>query len=253
VALAALPSSTPTAAVMPTSVPPSPTVAEILTPPPTETPSLPPTPTPTQTPALPTATATPAFESAGWSFASVQNYPDEYGEGVILYGDVINNTGATQELTAITGTFYDPQGQLVADEGDVFDYWPINIVPAGGRVPFELAVYDVQSVANFNLDVGAQPSSQSLRQDFEFLELNQWSEVDSFCLAGKVKNTGDQLQSHLVILAILYNAQNNVVNFGDFYAPDVENLMGDQTLTFEVCSDPRFQEVANYDLRAWGQ
>jgi hypothetical protein len=229
-----------------------------LTPVPTATPPPSPTATPTETPAptstpAATATATPILESSGWSFASIQNYPNQDENSLLLYGDAINNTGSAQALIFITGDFYNPQGQIIADEGSTFDYWPAEIVPSGGRIPLELTVYDIQSAANFDLNVGAEPSSQTLHEDFEFLDLNQWIEENSYCLIGQLQNPGDQLQDYVVIIATLYDGQDHVVNFGNYYEPYVEDVMGDQTLEFEICTETRNQSVANYDLHVWGQ
>lgn len=67
------------------------------------------------------------------------------------------------------------------------------------------------------------------------------------------RNLGGPLQYNLVIAAIFYDAQDNMVNFGDFYESSPENITGDQLLDFEICADAFNREIAHYDLRAWGQ
>lgn len=243
--------STDSSTTSPTS-PPLPTATPIHT----DTPAPPPTATPTETPAptstlAATPTATPILESSGWSFASVQDYPNQEEQSLLLYGDIINNTGSPQILTSIDGTFYDPQGQIIA--GSAFDYWPAEVIPPGEHIPFELTVYDIQSVANFDLSVGAEPSNQTLRQDFEFFDISQWNDEEgSYCLTGKLQNLGGALQEYLVIIATFYDGQANVVNFGNYYEPYAVEVVGDQTLDFELCTDVRSQEIANYDLQSWG-
>lgn len=203
----------------------------------------------------PTATVTPIFESSGgWSFASVQIYPDQYRDGLLLYGDVVNNTDSAQELVLVTGTFYDAQGQVIASEDWANGYWPVEIIPPGGRVPIELTVDGIESVANFDFNVETKPSSQTPRQDFEFLDLKQWSEEDTYCLTGRVRNLGGELQDYVVIMVTLYDYQGEVINFGHHYEVYLESILGDdQTLNFDICVDPRNQDIINYDLRAWGQ
>jgi hypothetical protein len=166
---------------------------------------------------------------------------------------MINNTGASQELAFVTGTFYDAQGQVIAGEDRTFDYWPIiNAVPPGGRVPFELTVEGIQSAANFDLSVKAEPSEETPHQDFEFSDVSQWNEEDAYCLKGTLRNLGGQLQEYLIIMAVLYDDQDNVINFSEYeeYAP--EEVLGDQTSTFEICVAPPNQGVARYELRALG-
>jgi len=200
-------------------------------------------------PATPTVMPTPA---TGWSFASVRVYPGQ-ADGMLLYGNMINDTGASQELEAVTGSFYDAEGQLIAGEGSTYDYWPINVVPSGGSVPFELTVFDVQNAANFDLAVEAVPSGENTRQDFEFLNVNQRNEDGDYCLGGELRNPGDELKEYLVIVAILYDAQGNVINFDYYDEYDPENVKGDQTSSFDICVSPLDQGVANHELRAWGQ
>ena len=177
-------------------------------------------------------------------------YTDQYEDGLLLYGDLINNTESPQALALITGTFYDDQGQVIANEDSIYDYWPpVDAIPPGGRMPFELIVDGIQGDAKSSLRVEAEPSSESPRQDFEFSDLNQWNEGDVYCVGGTLRNPGGELQGYLVIVAVLYDDQGNVVNFGDYYEPYLES---DEALDFETCVAPPNQGVARYELWAWG-
>lgn len=170
---------------------------------------------------------------------------------MLIYGNILNNTGSAQILTSINGTFYDTQGQAIV--GSTFDYWPAEIVPSGEHIPFELTVYDIQNIARFDLNVGSEPSDQPLRQDFELFDINQWNDEDgTYCLTGKLQNSGGVLQQYLVIIATFYDDQANVINFGNYYEPHTAELVDAQTLDFELCTDARSQEIANYDLQVWG-
>lgn len=213
---------------------------------------VPPSPTPTPTVPSVTATPTPSLESAGWTFASIGRYPDQDDDSLLLYGNVINNTGSAQALTFITGTFYDGQGQVIADEGSTFDYWPIETIPPGGQIPFELTIYDIQEAANFDLEVGAEESGRTPHQNFEFSQVIPTVEGETYCLTGKLQNLAEQLDDYLLLVLTLYDNQNSVINFGDYYASGIEGLVGDQTITFEICADTHTQEIANYNLQAWG-
>lgn len=223
-------------------------------------PTLPPGSAPTATATRPAASATPVVTptatvaptpETGWSFASVRVYGQE--NGLLLYGKLTNDTGAPQELEAVTGQFYDAQGQVVADKNSTYDYWPINVVPPGGAVPFELTVFDVQNAADYDLNVEAQPSGQNTRQDFEFRDVRQENDDGDFCLTGQLRNNGDQLQEFLVVAAILYDGQGNVINFDYYDEYDPASVRGDDTSEFEICVSPPNQDVANHELRAWGR
>jgi hypothetical protein len=213
---------------------------------------------PTQTSAPtgnPTAgpTTTPLPGPPGWAFAGVRLYPDQEEETLLLYGNLINNTGFSQELEAISGDFYDAQNQVISDEDDIYAYWPVYVVPPGGVVPFELTVNEIDSVANFNLNVEGEPSGETPRQDFEFSDVNQWTEDDKYCLEGELRNAGNGLQGYLAIAAVLYDGQDNVVNFGDHTEYGPTQIVGDESLAFEICVTPPNQDVVRYELRAWGQ
>jgi hypothetical protein len=204
----------------------------------------------TDTPA-PTPTATPG--TTGWSFANVRLSNDQDEGHLLLFGDMVNDTGASQLIGFLTGTFYDGQGQVIASEDNTFDYWPIELVPPDGRIPFELAVGGIQGAANFDLRVQSETSNQVPRQDFNFAEVNQWQDGDSYCLEGALQNPGGELQQYIAVVAILYDSQNNVINFSDTFESDPQGISGDQTLGFEVCVEPPNQNVARYELRAWGE
>jgi hypothetical protein len=175
---------------------------------------------------------------------------DEYEEGLVVYGDLTNDTGSPQTLLLVTGTFYDAQGQVIANPDNVYDYWPVaDAVPAGGRIPFGLVVDGIREAANFTLSVQAEPTAASPRQDLQISNLNQLSEEDLYCLQGALQGPAETLQSYVVIVAVLYDAQNNIINFGDYYEPYLES---GQSLDFEICVGPPNQGVARYELRAWG-
>ena len=161
------PSSTPPAtqaAVPSTGLQPAPEIT-------TATGTLPPTSTPTKTPSptrTPTATATdtrppthtstatstrtpsPTPVREGWVFSSVRTDPDEEGDNLLLYGELLNDTGQTQKLNSIRGTFYDARGTVIATKGGSHDV-PIPIIPQGGQVPFKLTVTDIKNAADFDL------------------------------------------------------------------------------------------------------
>jgi hypothetical protein len=198
------------------------------------------------------APAVPAAVS-GWTFTNIHARPDPYGQGMLVHGDIINNTNSTQELAKITGTFFDDGRQVVADADDMVDYWPFDIIPVGGQLPFELTLFDIHQAADFDLLVESQPSNQAPHQNFNMANIEQWCEDSVCCLAGQLENRGDYLNEYVIILAVLFNDQNQMLAFGDYLEPEPAAGLTEGPLEFEICMDVVDQHVARYELRAWGQ
>jgi hypothetical protein len=199
----------------------------------------------------PTPTATRPASTAGWAFSSVQSVTNQ--DGLTVYGDLLNQTGSSQQLAQVVGTFYDGQGQVIAGPDEGYDFWPTQVVPPGGRMPFDLAVYDIQSAADFDLEVISQPTGETPRQDFEFLGVATSSANGSYCVTGKLRNPGGELSHYLVISAALYNSEDEVINFDILDVPTPGLVVGDEALSFSICVDTHNQQAARYELQAWGQ
>jgi hypothetical protein len=198
-------------------------------------------------------TATPDFRTSGWSFASVR-VNEGSGNGLLLYGEVINDTGSTQELHFISGTFYNDQGQIIANQNNTSDFAPVYQISSGVRVPFELAVNNIGSAARFDLWARSESSNGAPRRDnFEFLDVIARNENNLYCLTGSLANRGNTLNNYVDIVAILYDDRDSVISFDDSYQADVGGILGDTTLPFEICVNSGGGNVARYDLRAWGQ
>lgn len=196
-------------------------------------------------------TATPILTSPGWAFTAVNVLPNqEDGSGLILYGNLINNTTAPQELLYVNGTFYDEQGQVIASADNTYAYWPAYVVPPGGGMPFELYVDGINGAARFDLNAEAEPSSDVPRQDLQFSDVNQINEDDAYCVQARLDTPPDDFEQYVIIAMIVYDSQGKVIGFGDY--AEFGSNMSEDALEFEICINPPTQEVAQYELRAWG-
>ncbi len=220
------------------------------------TPTSTPTAAVTPTPAAPTATS-PANNSAvpsagGWSFTAMRADAIPERKLLMLYGEMVNDSSTAQQISLVTGTFYDGQGQVIAADKSTYGLWPTNVVPPGGHVPFALTAYDVQDAADFKLSVRAEVVNVTPRQDFEFVTVNEKREDGLYCLNGALKNPGSQLTDYLVIVAILYDDQGKVLRFFNARETAVTEVVGDRTLDFETCLESPPANVARHELLAWG-
>lgn len=222
----------------------------IETPTPTATATATELPTPTSIPTeTPTPTVTPLPQ--GWVFSGVQAFPAEKLQGFMFFGELLNNTGSPQQLSNINATFFDVQGQAISYERAI-NQWPVREVSPGGRVPFGVIVPNIQGVTDYDFQVQSEPGGRIPREDFEFLEVNQTTEEEDYCVTGRLRNPGDQLKTYLMIAAILYDGEDRVINYNNAFQVSPTNVVGDQTTDIDICVDPRQHEVARYELRAWG-
>jgi hypothetical protein len=202
-------------------------------------------------PALPALA--PLSITAGWAVTDIQLYADPASNNLLFHGDLENQTGSGQRLSLISGVFYDDGGQVIAASDQVDGYWPVEAIPANGRMPFELTVAGIQSAASFTLEIGAEPIGDPPRQDFEFIGINQRSEADRYCLAGQLRNPGEALQEYLTIVTILYNPEGGILNFSHYSEAGFGEIAGDHTLDFDICIGSTHREIAGHELRAWGR
>jgi len=243
------------AAQQPQAAAPANTLPPTGTPPPTATAmatvtAVPPTPTETVIPTdTPTPTVTPL--PAGWVFSGMHAYPAEALNGMVFYGNLMNNTGGPQQLNEINTTLLDAQGQVIPFEKAI-DQWPVRAVPQGGQVPFGVVIPNVQGVADFNFEVQSEPGGDIPREDFEFVDVNSSTEGEEYCLNGRLRNPGGQLQAYLMVTAVLYDGQDQVINYNNAFKSAPKEVVGDETLEVALCVKPHQQEVARYELRAWG-
>ena len=254
-----LPASIPTAA--PTQPTGASTTSNTATP--TNTPPL--TNTSTSTATSQNTTTTPASTStftlsptatglsSGWVFVSTRLHPDPSSNSVTVYGVVVNNTASTQRINVISGMFYNALGQVVVNPAQTSGYWPVDELPPGGQVPFELIASGISDPASYILNVQAQTSTATPRTDFEFTRQGESIGDGLYCAQAAFRNSGADLISYLSIALVLYNNQNNVINLSEAFEPDMADVTGGQTLDMEVCADPLGLTVDHYEWRGWGR
>ncbi|RMF03941.1 MAG: hypothetical protein D6768_04620 [Chloroflexi bacterium] len=227
-------------------------------------------PTQTPTPVPPTATPAPADNVAdggdsdandavdtdepdsNWSFVGVRTDTTIFQNGMLVYGNMVNNSSTAQEIEQVSAIFYDARGNVVGQDNRIDAYWPGYSVPPNGEMPFQLLVNGLSGAADFNLTLGAVSAANPPREDFEFSNLTQSYQNNSYCVGGYLSNPGSQLQEYLVITAVLYDAHDNVINFQDEPVYYPEKVVGDQTYHFKICVGPPYNDVARYEVQAWG-
>lgn len=267
-----------------TAVPPTPPPAVgqpgnevVVILPPTVTPMATATPRPTFTPTPAVATPTPAFNDAmpdngseqdgdyegdysdtdevdeTWSFTGVRADTSQFRNGMLVYGNLVNHSATPQDIELVSAIFYDAQGNIIGQDRNIQAYWPGYTVPPGdASMPFQLLVNGLSGAADFDLNLVASSSSNAPREDFDFSDVKQMNQNSGYCLDGRLRNPGSQLQEYLIITAILYDKRGNVINFQDEQVHNPASIVANQTYHFKICVAPPYSNVDHYDLKAWG-
>ena len=168
----------------------------------------------------------------------------------MLHGILFNNTGTTQTLNEIRRIF--PDDLDLSSASNDRAYYPVTQISQGGQIPFKLLIVGQSDASDFELEVVASESGNSPHQTFEFLEVNAVIDEDEYCVVGKIRNSGSELSDYLIVASILYDDEDKVINYNTYNEESLGDLVGDQTRQISICTDPLNQDVARYELQAWG-
>ncbi|HRV94654.1 MAG TPA: hypothetical protein P5526_21020, partial [Anaerolineae bacterium] len=169
-----------------------------------------------------------------------------------VYGEAINGAGGPQRILGLQGTYFDAGGQTITPE-EISDYWPIETVLDGERMPFELTLVGPIAIDQVNLQVVTETSSESPRTDFELSNIKGMEHETDYCVTGRARNLGQPLNEYLMTVAVLYDDDDRVINWGIGYQPADNAPVGDETVIVSACAERFNNVVARYDLRAWGE
>ena len=197
-------------------------------------------------------TVSPAPGTVGWRFIGVRATIDE--SGIFVVGEMVNRTGAPQEGVNVSGVFYDRDDQVIRDGIDTLNYVPVEVVPEGAHIPFELVVDSADPVYRIELVAISEPAADTARQDFQFVDVSQWQGADDmYCIGGQVQNPGSPLDEYLVVLATTYDGKGHVVSFGEHSTATPAEIVAGQSSPFSICIDPLNEQIARYQLWALGR
>jgi hypothetical protein len=214
--------------------------------PPTDTP-LPPTDTPLRPTDTPVPTPMPPPKSA-FEILSHVGYEDTIGF-LHVVGEIRNNADATGEFIEIVGTFYDEAGGVV---GTSFTYTTIDLVPAGGKSPFEIVSEKPQGYHHYKLQVSDQRTSELPLAGLQILSHSSSADSIGFLhIVGEVQNNSGKDVEFVKIIATLYNAAGQVIGTGFTYTASDIIAIG-QTSPFEIIFD-RHEGMATYELQVEGE
>lgn len=205
--------------------------------------------------ATPTFTLTPAATpvGAGIVVKSTSWYFDAELNLVRVVGEVTNNTSTQQLIETLEGVFYSAPGVTV-NPNDIVGFSPQEVIPVGATVPFYFELDAVTSLDSYTVTVQTDLSPFVTRTDLILQDQSERIDADGQrCFDGRVRNAGERLQNEIVVMATLYNEQNNLVNFNyEYFDSGVAfTILGDRTRSYSICVRPPHSGRA--EVRVYGR
>ena len=218
---------TPTATITPGVAAPVPTA--------TPTPGQAPTATPTA-PSIPTPTPTPASTPSVLTTRRTSMYL-QAGLVQTVVGEVVNGSNHAVQSVEITATFYGAAGNILATETG---YSEIDVIPAGGDVPFTVTLFAPPAgITRFTLVAVAltDPAEDTAISGLVAQQTEMTLEDDTLTLKGTVKNTSSAALVQVVVVIAAYDAAGRVVRV-EFASADPDGrLAPGATATWETTID----------------
>ena len=194
----------------------------------TEGPAIPTSPPDTAAPTRPNATATPSLPAL--EILSHTSYTDAGWYHIV--GEIRNNSNQPMTFVKIVATPYDDSGAVV---GSDFTYTELDVIPPGGKSPFETGTDQWQGTTNYKLQAQGDPGPPPRR---DILIKSHQSYVDGNWLhvRGEVENTGTTNAEFVKIVITLYDAAGTVIG-ADFTYTELDTLPPGGTSPFETGTD----------------
>ncbi len=147
-----------------------------------------------------------------------------------VVGEVRNNTNTPVEFVEITATFYNKAGKVIATD---YTYAALDIVPSGGKSPFEILKELPASAARYTLNVDWEEADAAPPSGLKILSRSQYvDDIDFLHIVGEVKNTSSRRLEYVEIVATFYDKRDRVIAM-DFTYTSPESLRAGQTAPFE--------------------
>lgn len=198
-------------------------------------------------------TTLPAYAQS-FSFQNESSYVDETKIMHVL-GEVRNDSGTAVQNIRITASFYDSEGNLLAEQTQAPK---LRVINPGGVAPFEMRYIDsatVNQVARYELAATGQ-EAEAKPANLKILSVTSRLDVlGLYFINVNARNDGDETASNPIVVATLYDKDGKVVAVGEALAEGgdrVTDLGPGQNAGFGVVVPERLQtyKAARFSLVA---
>ena len=198
-------------------------------------------------------TTLPAY-AQDFSFQNESSYVDETRIMHVL-GEVRNDSGTAVQNIRITASFYDAQGNLLAEQTQAPK---IRVINPGGVAPFEMRYIDsatVNQVARYELAATGQ-EAETKPASLKILSVTSRLDVlGLYFINVNARNEGNNTATNPIVVATLYDRDGKVVAVGEALAEGgdrVTDLGPGQNAGFGVVVSERLQtyKAARFSLVA---
>ncbi|MEM3160073.1 MAG: FxLYD domain-containing protein, partial [Nitrososphaera sp.] len=187
-------------------------------------------------------TTLPAY-AQDFSFQNESSYVDETRIMHVL-GEVRNDSQSAATNVRITASFYDSQGNLLAEQTQAPK---IRVINPGGVAPFEMRYIDsatVSQVARYELAATGQ-EAESKPASLKILSASSRLDVlGLYFINVNARNDGSETATNPIVIATLYDKDGKVVAVGEALAEGgdrVTDLSPGQNAGFGVVVSERLQ------------
>ncbi len=192
------------------------------------------------------ATPTPVPEGQASLIVVVSHKAYEDGDRYTIIGEVQNTSDQPMEFVRIAATLYDDAEQVV---GTDFTYTVLDVIPAGGKSPFEMSSDEWEGVAHYKLQ--AQGREGELPEPtLEILSSRDEQDGNRFTIIGEVRNTSDQAMGFVKVIATLYDEGDQIA--GTMFTYTIMDVIpAGGKAPFEMSTDV-WEGAARYELQVEG-
>jgi hypothetical protein len=160
-----------------------------------------------------------------------------------IVGEIRNNSSKPMEFVKIVATLYNDAEEVM---GSDYTYTAIDVIPPGGKSPFQTGTDDWEGTTNYKLQAQGREGSLP-RQDI--IIKSHKSKIDGKWLhiIGEVENTGTTDAEFVKIVVTLYDISNIVIGY-DYTYTRLDIVPPGGTSPFETGTD-HWEGFDHYEIQ----